>query len=309
MAPVSDHRATAAPTRIIASPPPLTRVRSRLSLSSSDHARRRDPFRWEIREEASFGPATRVNTRVRPAGPTGRQEQVEGDRLREVRDVVAQRPASRAHQDPEEARPARRAAGRLGRPVGSVRCSASAISAHTTLLRPGKLRGCRTLRCRRPRIPRDRPARPARLRVLPSQRAAGRPGGDGALTEGKYEPDVRSPDRRRGRLLLPPHPAAPPLARRDDLTANTPEVYEMVIRALNNDSAAPRRSGPQGASAPACSAGTPGPVCCVGNGRTASSGWRGSWRHTSPSPVLGGGLRGGRRLLPPPPTAPGRPVR
>ena len=63
------------------------------------------------------------------------------------------------------------------------------------------------------------------------------------LTEGKYEPDVRARIADAGGFCSHHTRLLHQLARRDDVTANLAEVYEMVIRALNNDLAAPRRAG------------------------------------------------------------------
>jgi hypothetical protein len=61
------------------------------------------------------------------------------------------------------------------------------------------------------------------------------------MTEGKYEPDVRARVADAGGFCSHHTRLLHELGRRDDLTPNLAEVYEMVIRALNEDLAAPRR--------------------------------------------------------------------
>ena len=63
------------------------------------------------------------------------------------------------------------------------------------------------------------------------------------LTEGKYEPDVRARIGEAGGFCSHHTRLLHRLARRDDLTANLAEVYEMVIRALNDDLTAGRGGG------------------------------------------------------------------
>jgi hypothetical protein len=63
------------------------------------------------------------------------------------------------------------------------------------------------------------------------------------LTEGKYEPDVRSRVAQAGGFCSRHTRLLHELARRDDLTASLAEVYEMVIRALDKDLSEPIRGG------------------------------------------------------------------